>query len=238
MSDATPTLPRFWWLKRIAAAYGIVALLLAALTGAWSWRSSVALRSLQEEWRAEGAPATVDEINAMGPPFDARARDDGDRFRAAADALSKSPFPENDRRLRDRHENVDRRAPIAQRDIDLARRAAQFHAKPLATIESLLDEHADGQPIDFGTRFRTPMISVLLPHLNGLRSAGDSLNELARLRHAEGDHAAALATVQRLLTLTREELTARLRLTPDELDSLLRLVGSQLDVSLRVLMAD
>jgi RNA polymerase sigma-70 factor (ECF subfamily) len=43
---------------------------------------------------------------------------------------------------------------------------------------------------------------------------------------------------ERLLTLTREELMARLRLTPDELDSLLRLVRSQLDVSLRVLLAD
>lgn len=43
---------------------------------------------------------------------------------------------------------------------------------------------------------------------------------------------------ERLLALTREELTARLGLTPDELDSLLRLVRSQLDVSLRLLMAD
>ncbi|MFE8596400.1 sigma factor-like helix-turn-helix DNA-binding protein [Archangium violaceum] len=43
---------------------------------------------------------------------------------------------------------------------------------------------------------------------------------------------------ERLLTLTREELTARLRLTPDELDSLLRLVRSQLDVSLRLLLVD
>ena len=43
---------------------------------------------------------------------------------------------------------------------------------------------------------------------------------------------------ERLLTLTREELTARLGLTTGELDSLLRLVRSQLDVSLRQLMAD
>jgi RNA polymerase sigma-70 factor (ECF subfamily) len=43
---------------------------------------------------------------------------------------------------------------------------------------------------------------------------------------------------ERLLALTREELTARLGLTPDELDSLLRLVRSQLDVSLRLLMTD
>jgi len=43
---------------------------------------------------------------------------------------------------------------------------------------------------------------------------------------------------ERLLALTREELTARLGLTPDELDSLLRLVCSQLDVSLRQLMTD
>lgn len=43
---------------------------------------------------------------------------------------------------------------------------------------------------------------------------------------------------ERLLALTREELTARLGLTPDELDSLLRLVRSQLDVSLRQLMTD
>jgi RNA polymerase sigma-70 factor (ECF subfamily) len=43
---------------------------------------------------------------------------------------------------------------------------------------------------------------------------------------------------ERLLALTREELTTRLGLTSDELDSMLRLVGSQLDVSLRLLMAD
>jgi RNA polymerase sigma-70 factor (ECF subfamily) len=43
---------------------------------------------------------------------------------------------------------------------------------------------------------------------------------------------------ERLLALTREELTARLGLTPDELDSMLRLVCSQLDVSLRQLMTD
>ena len=43
---------------------------------------------------------------------------------------------------------------------------------------------------------------------------------------------------ERLLTLTREELTARLGLTPDELDSLLRLVRSQLDVSLRLLLVE
>lgn len=43
---------------------------------------------------------------------------------------------------------------------------------------------------------------------------------------------------ERLLALTRDELTARLKLGPDELDSLLRLVCSQLDVSLRQLMTD
>lgn len=43
---------------------------------------------------------------------------------------------------------------------------------------------------------------------------------------------------ERLLTLTREELTTRLGLTPDELDSLLRIVRSQLEVSLRQLMTD
>ncbi len=43
---------------------------------------------------------------------------------------------------------------------------------------------------------------------------------------------------ERLLALTREELTSKLGLTPDELDSLLRLVRSQLDVSLRQLMTD
>ncbi len=43
---------------------------------------------------------------------------------------------------------------------------------------------------------------------------------------------------ERLLALTREELTARLGLTSHELDSLLRLVRSQLDVSLRLLLAD
>jgi len=43
---------------------------------------------------------------------------------------------------------------------------------------------------------------------------------------------------ERLLALTRDELTARLGLSPDELDSLLRLVRSQLDVSLRQLMTD
>ena len=43
---------------------------------------------------------------------------------------------------------------------------------------------------------------------------------------------------ERLLALTREELTVRLGLTSNELDSLLRLVGSQLDVSLRQLMTD
>ncbi|WP_224243202.1 sigma-70 family RNA polymerase sigma factor [Hyalangium gracile] len=43
---------------------------------------------------------------------------------------------------------------------------------------------------------------------------------------------------ERLLALTREELTSRLGLTPDELDSMLRLVSSQLDVSLRQLLTD
>ena len=43
---------------------------------------------------------------------------------------------------------------------------------------------------------------------------------------------------ERLMELTREELSARLRLTPGELDSLLRLVRSQLDISLRQFMAD
>ncbi|RKG60206.1 sigma-70 family RNA polymerase sigma factor [Corallococcus sp. CA054B] len=43
---------------------------------------------------------------------------------------------------------------------------------------------------------------------------------------------------ERLLALTREELTARLGLTPAELDSLLRLVRSELDISLRQLLAD
>ncbi|HEX5751363.1 MAG TPA: sigma factor-like helix-turn-helix DNA-binding protein [Archangium sp.] len=43
---------------------------------------------------------------------------------------------------------------------------------------------------------------------------------------------------ERLLALTREELTTRLGLTPDELNSLLRLVQSQLDVSLAQLLKD
>lgn len=43
---------------------------------------------------------------------------------------------------------------------------------------------------------------------------------------------------ERLMELTREELTTRLKLTPDELDSMLRLVRSQLDISLRQFMTD
>ncbi|WPB80080.1 sigma-70 family RNA polymerase sigma factor [Archangium violaceum] len=96
---------------------------------------------------------------------------------------------------------------------------------------------------DFRVAFRAALGRLEARERNLLRLHhvhGQSMDEVSATYQAPRSTVARwiARARERLLTLTREELTARLGLTPDELDSLLRLVRSQLDVSLRLLLVD
>ncbi|AKJ06120.1 RNA polymerase sigma-70 factor (ECF subfamily) [Archangium gephyra] len=96
---------------------------------------------------------------------------------------------------------------------------------------------------DFRVAFRAALGRLETRERNLLRLHhvhGQSMDEVSATYQAPRSTVARwiARARERLLTLTREELMARLRLTPDELDSMLRLVRSQLDVSLRLLLAD
>jgi RNA polymerase sigma-70 factor (ECF subfamily) len=134
----------------------------------------------------------------------------------------------------DRQRAAPRELPLEEAPVALAERLG---ADP--ELAFIRERHQE----DFRVAFRAALGRLEARERNLLRLHhvhGQSMDEVSATFQAPRSSVARwiARARERLLALTREELTARLKLTPDELDSMLRLVGSQLDVSLRQLMTD
>lgn len=134
----------------------------------------------------------------------------------------------------DRQRAAPRELPLEEAPVALAERLG---ADP--ELAFIRERHQE----DFRVAFRAALGRLEARERNLLRLHhlhGQSMDEVSATYQAPRSTVARwiARARERLLVLTREELTARLGLAPDELDSLLRLVGSQLDVSLRQLMTD
>lgn len=195
MSSETSSTPRFWWLKRIVVAYLLVAVLLAVMTAIWMWRASVAFHRTQERLRADGGPATVEDIIAMTGTGSSQALLDATAFIAAAAPLEHAvPFEKTDPILR-WDDTVDRRIPLADEDVAMTRR---WLAWQMPAINAAAD-YLDGRPLCFVLAWRSPIGQVGLTHTNPLSKVATALIDVARLRHVDGDDAGAIRAIRQIL---------------------------------------
>ena len=90
---------------------------------------------------------------------------------------------------------------VALRPEELEQIRAVVAANP-AALEHL-EAAAGKRGINWGLRFRTPVISIMLPDLNAQRELATLLKYDALLAHTDGDHARAVRRVGEMLFLAR-----------------------------------
>ena len=183
-----PYPPRHWWLKRLALA-GVALLLLLAAARVW-WGLEAG-RRLQRELGpvvARGESVRPAEFNPPATVPDARnAAFFLTQAHAAINAAAPSPansspsvepeYPPYPRRW---HRLADRAVAANGKAFPLVRRARA----------------CDPARADWGLRYRTPTLAMLLPHVQGARELANLVADAAVREHLNGDDAAALELIR------------------------------------------
>ena len=65
--DAVPIPPRYWWLKRIGAATGVLLVLLGAMRWYWGWEADRRLQAEIDRIRAAGEPIFPEDFDPPEP---------------------------------------------------------------------------------------------------------------------------------------------------------------------------
>lgn len=175
-----PIPPRYWWLKRIALAAGILLVALFALRLWWGWEAN---RRLQAE---------IDRIIAAGEPI----------YPEDFDPKEDIPDEQNAARLLLK---ADEKFNFAQVQSELLEKIVGKDAlirKHLTEVRALIEGNAEvfriarrarNLPLaDWGTRMRTPVVNVLLPALSGQRRLSKLLSLAASYEHIAGNDSEAV----------------------------------------------
>ena len=182
-TSATGHLRRFWWLKRLSVAGAVLAIGLLALRLWWGGHAARLLAAEQDLLRRAGHPVSVEELNA--PPI--AAEQNAATFLNRAMALHKRnlgpsassfTFPEY--------------PPFPPKWHQLAEADAATNA---AVFAPLRQARAHDEA-DWGIRFRSPLLMVMLPTLNQLRGLANFAGDAALREHLRGNDAAALELVR------------------------------------------
>jgi hypothetical protein len=192
--ETTPFPPRFYWLKRLTAAYLFFVTCLAVLYWGWTAYSHRKLAAAIAEIKGRGEPALLaDFIPPETVPDD---RNGAIPLQAAADVIAnrqKNVVDDPaDSRLRDDPwllvaADADQRRPVAKHITDRAEALRLVRAaRPLDAA-------------DWGTRIRKNWIQARLPHLSGQRDLARFLVFAAAYRHATGDDAQAVEICRDIL---------------------------------------
>jgi hypothetical protein len=186
-AETTPIPPRFWWLKRLAAAYLIFVTCLALLYWAWTAHSKRQFAAAIADVQARGEPIFPQDFDPPALPDGQNAAtlllEAAQRFKPnenwadalpqkARDSVLNEPAPE-----------------LGRADLAIV---AQVVARQDATLRLIRRARLHCGDADWGLRPRRRLISVMLPHLNPQREMATLLTVAALHHHARGDEREAL----------------------------------------------
>jgi hypothetical protein len=177
-----PIPPRYWWLKRILLAVGVLILALVVLRLWWGWEAERRLQAKIAEYHAAGQPVTIDDFQSPPVP------DKENAAKYLQDAAAAIVTPE-DVRL-DFGDICD--------DLELVEEYAGDVARLVeASGEALrLARQARSMPrADWKIGLKSPVVSTLLPQFSPQHHLAQFLSTAALYQHLVGDDAVTIETL-------------------------------------------
>jgi hypothetical protein len=179
-----PYPPRFRWLKRLVVVYLVIA---AALVGVRIWWGKLAQKKLDAgiaAIRATGEPALVDDLNRDKVP-------DADNaayyYRLAITKLNPnvlSPAASN--------YTYNGYPPFSRKWFAMSEASAKANQGAF----DLVREARKHPRVQWSSTYASPLITVILPHLNGMRDLANHVGDNALLKHFSGDDADAIESIK------------------------------------------
>jgi hypothetical protein len=184
--SAEPIPPRYWWLKRILLAVGVLILALAALRWWWGYEAQRRLQAKIDEYHALGQPVTIEDFQFPPVPDEENA---AHFLVQAASALVRPPIEDAvAEELCSYPEGVPEHADAV----------ARWVATNGETLR-LVHEARGKNGIDWGLRYTSPVINITFPSFSSQRALARFLCATALLQHQKGDDASAVDTLRGVL---------------------------------------
>lgn len=191
--DTRPMPPRYWWLKRILLAVGVLIVALAALRWWWGHEAERRLQAKIDEYHALGQPVTIEDFQFPPVPDDENA---AYFLKKAAGKIVTSAG------LRVEFRDVCNELDLVAEYLDDVRRIADANAE----VVPLVRDGVARPEADWGTKLRSPVISMMYAELAPQKKVTRLLCALALYHRQTGNHAEAVAILRN--ALRHAELTA------------------------------
>ncbi len=187
-----PDPPRYWWLKRLAVAYVLLAAGTVALRYGWYRAARGRVGGQVAAWRAAGQPVLAGDFAS---PRVADSENGAVLLRAAAQSINAIRYTDEERDvLNSRGMGAPTPAQIAVLEkVVKARRAGLDQARRARSSPRL----------DWGLNLEESILDVSLPGLNDLRTVFDLLQHACSVAHAQADDREALELCRDMLFTSR-----------------------------------
>jgi hypothetical protein len=183
--------PRFRWLKRLAIAYLLLAM---TIVGVRLWWGAVAQRRLDEgvaAIRATGEPAIAEDLNREKLPDADNAAYYYKQAIATLNPNAESPAASN--------YTYNGYPPFPRKWYAMAEASAAAN-KPAF---DLVREGRKHPRVQWTSQYRSPLLNLLLPHLNGIRNLANHVGDDALLQHLKGNDAEAIEQIKDIWALSQ-----------------------------------
>jgi hypothetical protein len=177
--DTRPIPPRYWWLKRILLAVGVLILALAALRWWWGYEAQRRLQAKIDEYHALGQPVTIEDFQFPPVPDEENA---AHFLMKAAEAVV---VPAG---VRVDVTDVCNDLELVAAYVDDVQRIVEANDE----VVPLVRQGIARQEADWGTKLTSPVIAVLLPNLSLQRRLARFLCVTALYDHQIGNDTEAV----------------------------------------------
>ncbi|MCH8804791.1 MAG: hypothetical protein IH986_01725 [Planctomycetes bacterium] len=185
-SDTRPIPPRFWWLKRIGVAVGVLLVALGALRWWWGWEANRRFQERIAHYRALGQPVLLEDFRKPAVPDEQNAAHFLRKAAAAVTVPDSVTLTFNDILTDPR---LCRQHPREARDLFEANREALRLARQARARSA----------VDWNIRIASPVFNILLPHLSGQRTLSKLLCSAALYSHERRNDAEAIEILRDIL---------------------------------------
>lgn len=184
-----PIPPRYWWLKRIALAAGLLLVALFALRLWWGWEANRRLHAEIDKIIAAGEPIYPEDFD---PKEDIPDEQNAARLLIGADEVINLTSQQQEIL-----QKVTGEPDLIRARLDEVREIVEGNVE----VFRRLRRARDLPRTDWGVRICTPAINTLLPSLPGQRQLSKLLSLSTSYHHAIGDDKAAVELMRDALAL-------------------------------------